>query len=303
MPKTRNPLLSLEAHGTIADTLTFQGTSSRKISRSKPALPYFLTLPAQYQRWLYEDYCHLWRQQSDATRSAYRTSGIRHHLTGFQYWMKYHLTNLPDIKIWYKLDDTTHPTTPDSSRYADPATIIGASPATGPISGALSFDGINDRLQLPIEPQLYIPADDFTWMFFLSINNTTVPQQIYEWRTNGTNEAFMAHYRAPPRIIWRYITDNIAVLDYSQAWTPVAGQYYHMAFRRSGNNWHVFVDGSPLPLQVADFTIQEYTLPQMFARSGLDTYGEISLDNIRLYNRALGQTEISRHSGRRWPPQ
>lgn len=148
MAKPKTPLFSLEAHGTIGDTLTFQGKGNLKVSRSKPLVPFSLSLPQQYQRWLYEDYVALWHLQTNAVKATYRGYGTRHHLTGFAYWMKYHLLNLPNIAGWWKLDEPGGAKASDSSRTPHDGTITGASPIAGKISGAYHFDGINDVISV-----------------------------------------------------------------------------------------------------------------------------------------------------------
>lgn len=162
----KTPLLSLGAHGSVSDAITFTRRRSQNIVEKKPELPYFLTLPVQYQRWLYEDYAHLWTQQTPATKQVYRSTGIRYHLTGFQYWMKYQLTNLPDILAWWKFDVNRGPTTPDSSRNANTGTIIGASPAIGVIDLCLSFDGVNDVVNVAYHPSIN-PLSDISIEAFI----------------------------------------------------------------------------------------------------------------------------------------
>lgn len=173
MSKLTTPLLSLEAHGTVGDAITYQGNSRLKIVRKKPILPYSLTLAQQYQRWLYEDYCYLWHQQSQAVKALFRSNGVRFHLTGYQYWMKYMLQNLPDIAGWWKLDDNAGARTIDSSRHLNHANVIGASPSVGVIDGCFSFDGINDYLEAPhSDAYTFKAGNDFTIAIAIRGNST-----------------------------------------------------------------------------------------------------------------------------------
>ncbi len=149
MVKLKSPLFSLDAHGSIGNSVTYQGNSRLKIARVKPPSPGGLTLPRQYQRWLYQDYVYLWPQQTPAVQAQYRAAGVRFHLTGFQYWMKYNLTYLPDIIAIYHLDHISGGLVLDSSRGGHTGTVVGPVPATGKIAGGLYFDGLNDYVTTP----------------------------------------------------------------------------------------------------------------------------------------------------------
>ena len=154
MAKLKSPLFSLDAHGSIGKSVTYQVNSRLKIARVKPPTPGGITLPRQYQRWLYQDYVYLWSKQTPAVQAQYRSAGVRFHLTGFQYWMKYNLTYLPDIIAIYHLDHISGGLVLDSSRNGHTGTVTGAIPATGKIAGGLYFDGLNDYVTTPGIPTL-----------------------------------------------------------------------------------------------------------------------------------------------------
>lgn len=303
MAKQKNPLLSLEAHGSIGDALTYQGRGVTKVSRAKPRLPYFLTLPSQYQRWLYQDYAYRWRQQSSATQATYRSACVRYHLTGYQYWMKYMLTNLPDILgLWY-LDQENKPTTPDASRNLHTGTVIGATPATGPISGCLSFDGINDYVTFGSPAVLDSP-------------------------TELTIEAFV-RFSTPQPSAWSAVISKhdsqyeILINQSGALWRArgginIAGTYYRTwtAYRLSPNTWYhlaftypdrkVYIDGidrtvlnnqTALPINPAsNLTLATRSVVMDLPYAGL-------IDQPALWDRPLTQATILRHSERRWPSQ
>lgn len=159
--------MSLGARGTLGDTLTLQKRGAATLIRTKPIPAYRRSLLQVYQRWLYEDYAYLWRQQSIATKQEYASSGSRFHLTGFQYWMKYNLTNLPDIAAYWKLDEASGAIAYDSSRNQNAGTIIGASPTTGVIDGARLFDGVNDHIDVANSPSLST-GDELTIETFIT---------------------------------------------------------------------------------------------------------------------------------------
>lgn len=93
MTKLITPLLSLDAHGTIGDSVTFQSSTRRKFSREKP-------VPADPEsalqlawRQIYRDAVAAWHALSEAERQAWR--GVCPGLTGYQCFMKITLLTPP----------------------------------------------------------------------------------------------------------------------------------------------------------------------------------------------------------------
>lgn len=163
MAKSKNPLLSLGAQGTVGEALTVRRSRGQSIIEKKPLPAYRNTLPQQYQRWLYQDYVALWLQQSIATKRQWQSNASRHHMTGFAYWMRYYLQNLPDILAYYKLDTLAGGVTPDSGPNGYHATVIGAISTTARIDGGALFDGLNDELHCGI----ITPRPPFCVHFFV----------------------------------------------------------------------------------------------------------------------------------------
>lgn len=301
MPKTRTPLLSLEAHGTLGGSVTYQGKGARKTARSKPRLPYFLTLPSQYQRWLYADYIAQWNNLTDTEKQVWRSAGSRRHLTGLQEFMRYNLKYLPDLAGYWKLDSNHGATTPDSSRNGNVGTIIGASPATGIIDRCLSFDGINDDVTIPHHASLDVGTGDFTLLLFIK-----APLQTVNWRellNKGTSGVsgwnLYDHLAGTPRlrigflgpggpfnpcIPLNYTTDIWQHLAFVIDWTADTGTtYLNGALVASTPNLPAYVPGT------ANFTI-----------AGPNNWTGI-VDHLLIFNRALTAAEVYAHSQRRWP--
>ena len=93
MAKPKSPLLSLGAHGTIADTLTYQKRHRVSIARVKP-IPTDPKSPAQLaQRQLYSDAVDAWNALSPEEKEAWR--GVCPGLTAYQCFMKTELKYIP----------------------------------------------------------------------------------------------------------------------------------------------------------------------------------------------------------------
>lgn len=300
MSKVKQGLLSLKAQGTIGGTLTFQKSSGVEIARGKPRLPYFRTLPVQYQRWLYEDYVALWNRQSTAVKSQYRASGVRFHLTGFQYWMKYHLANLPDINgMWY-LDRTYALVSPDTSRNGNHATIFGASITPGRIADGMYFDGLNDYCTIANHPSLYVTPENWSLQFW-----------IYQPVLGAS--AYFGFNNAPFTLGWFLGMDG--------------GRRLQIVTMGAGGNDSGFSNADPFPASQFSLVTINVNPPGVWIYVGTtdvtllgqvsrdvdpapDTYyicrtnqvifQECIIDHVILRSRCLDASDIARHSIRRW---
>lgn len=301
MAKTKTPFFSFGAQGSVGESITAQQRGRETLVRSKPLPTDPYSLPQAYQRWCYQDYAYLWRQKDEATKATYRSVGSRYHLTGFQYWMEFHLKNLPDIVGWWRLDDNLGATTVDSSRNSYTATIFGASPADGLIGRALSFDGINDYLSaaspFPFITDftlecLIIPAVGwgnsiaskliFKGAHGLNIDNTNGKVTIFVYNTALASVAATDPVPTIPGITYHYI----ATFDTSDMRARLYrnGNLVATSAVLAGSLWNA--SAWPLELGGVATAIRQY--------KGV-------LDNCIVHSRLLDTAEIIRHSLRRYP--
>lgn len=301
MSKIKTPFLSLGASGSIGDTLTLQRRGATTLVRTKPTPAYRYTLLQAYQRWLYEDYAYLWTQQSQATRQEYATAGSRHHLTGFQYWMKYCLTSLPWIAgMWY-LDEKAGAIAYDSSKQQHNLAIIGASPAPGLINGGSYFDGINDYLTTPAAGSL-VNFTAKTVEFFVKPTPFTIwARPFYFCGMEPPDWGDMIRFKAGSNSfdIW-LINPSLDIVSFTIPYTP--GVNTHLAYTWDGALVIPFKDGEQVhagkPLSgILDCS----ATPLRLGTENLANFWEFNLDHLIIYRRALDPTEIKRHSERRYP--
>lgn len=301
MPKNKSPLLSLEAHGTIGNTLTFQGKGKAKVSRSKPILPFSLTLPQAYQRWLYEDYVAYWHTQTATVKQAYARLGTPYRLSGFAYWMKYHLTNLPDITHYFKLDSTADAVTPDSSRNSNDGTVIGASPCAGVIDRAMHFDGINDEILCGVT-EMPTAKQEWSWIAFLKTAQNQA-QIAMSFGTAGNDTCAVMSIHTDKCLVGiqgaggnifsgaGFADDNyhclIATFTYTTG--PVT------------NTLRFYVDDT----YMGSLARPDVNLGDTFFKIGRQahyaTWFDGDVDHVILKNRVIDRAEISRWSERRYP--
>lgn len=312
MAKLKSPFLSLGARGTIGNAITIQERHGTSFVRKKPIPAYRRTLPQVYQRWLYEDYAYLWRQQSAATRQEYASAGSRFHLTGFQYWMKVMLSTMPDIDVWLHLDEQAGNKVFDASRNLNHGTIFGASLIDGIIDHARTFDGLNDQIIVSHHSTLDLGTDDFTIEWRMKTPGAAYKEPLdkadsnYSFFTEGwcvtlrpgepTGRLYFSHTSSANRHIFYNLS------------TPLTDDLWHTwALRgtRSPTHLALFVDGLLHSSQALKSPTQNIvsSQPMRLGVSGaaVGAWYLGGLDELIKYNRALDDTELLRHALRRYP--
>lgn len=301
MAKTKTPFLSFGSQGSIGGALTSQKRGTSTLLRAKPTPSYRRTLSQQYQRWLYEDYAYLWRQQSEATRRIYAASGTRYHLTAFQYWMKYHLTHLPDIAGIWHLDTLSGGVTPDSSRHANHGSVIGAYTVPGIIDHAFFFDGINDIVNCGNDPSLQITTqitlltsiylNGVTAAYMSAISKVASSKGYALFFTTGSRTPVGAFYNG---LDWLSAISSSVALDLFK--------WYRLAYTYDGTTHLIYVKGIQRGSLVRDGGVANTTTDLTLGAGGIGFRSLNGLqDNTIIYNRVLSPAEILRDAERRYP--
>jgi hypothetical protein len=96
MAKLRNPLMSLDAAGTIARALTFSRVTSGAVAKKKPAGPVTRSPMQLEHRQIYRDACAAWNALSPVQRETWVGPADQLRLTGFNaYLQNYMITHYP----------------------------------------------------------------------------------------------------------------------------------------------------------------------------------------------------------------
>lgn len=303
MAKTKTPFLSMGAQGSVGGSITAQKKASETLLRGKPFPTDPYSLKQAYQRWLYEDYAYLWRQQTQATRRTYATAGSPFHLTGFQYWMKYNLTNMPDIAGIWHLDAEDHTICYDHSPRGNNGTVIGASPASGRIDGALYFDGINDVISIPHSASLSpTPTIRISCRFYPVAAPPSTRGFIDKRHTPTTTGYAIAIYATGD--IRFFIYDGAgsgftALVPIAMAaWSYIDAWY-------NGSEIFLYINGELKSSALINKTLLHSTTPLQFGKNepSIVRFVNCYLDEIMISTRAPTALELSRFNDRRYPPQ
>lgn len=177
-------------------------------------------------------------------------------------------------------------------------TVQGAQPTTdrfGTPAGALMFDG-NDSVSIPDNSALTLGSGDFTiaaWVKFTQDGNFYL---LGHSDGGGNNRKW---------ILWpgsglRFHVNSPATGGYNPAalgaWTTPVDQWVHLAARRSGSTFELFVNGVPVATGTDSRPIPDPSAPLLLGSAEGGHSERLlrgSLDEVRLYARALSDTELS----------
>ncbi|MDH4241268.1 MAG: LamG domain-containing protein, partial [Phycisphaerae bacterium] len=201
---------------------------------------------------------------------------------------------------WWKLDDATGATAQDSSIYGNHGTLISMDPTsdwvTGRIGGALHFDGIDDYVDCGNGASLQITGTAISLAAWVKYDTGEDYSGIAMKTSSGDWSDGYGLYADNDAV-------NFYVVDYGNIATKsftADDQWHHVAGTYDGSNVRVWVDGvegTPLgytgSISNADHSFE-------IGRGGDNSYNfSGALDDVRLYNVALTDTDILGLSGLR----
>lgn len=188
MTKLKTPLLSLGAHGTIADQVTYQERQGSSFSRRKPTPTDRRTIRQAYHRWDYQWYAYQWSIMSSAEKAPYFTTGRQNRIPAFAAFIKTMLTTLPDLAGRWHLDCLSPNQAFDTSKNAITGTIVNATPSDGVIHKALYFNGVDAYVNLGTPASLGALINAFTIAMFINPLNLDTYRD-YFWKIRWTGAA------------------------------------------------------------------------------------------------------------------
>ena len=189
-----------------------------------------------------------------------------------------------NLVLWHKFSETNGVVVNDFSGAGNTGTLTNSSFSTNTTDGisgnGLTFDGIDDHVNLGNN---FSYSDNYTVSTWIKTTATT--GRIASKRGGG-GTGFDFYLNSGGRI---YYYDNTAGQKDSGYFVN-DGTWHHISFAINGANSYMYVDGNrstaftpALSVTSADFYIGRYG----------GSYISADMDDFRVYNKALDQTEIS----------
>jgi len=301
MAKVKTSLLSLKAHGSLGNAITYQDRNLGTMARKKPFPTDPQSLAQIYQRWDYQDYAALWHTLSAADKQQWETDARRLRITGFNYWMRTKLTTLPDIVGRWRLDERTGVIARDSSKNANNGTIFGAQHVKGIIDYGLSFDGLDDYVLVPDSDTLR-GMDELTIEVFTYLTAIVeVSNFVSKW-AGGAVQYMLGWIQINGQYRF-YVGDDTNQAHVTANTLLVPGNLYHVAgVYKKGVSLKIYLNGiedgsNPSP---PNWTIGTAAVDLNLGRYPGYTIEGLE-DHIIIRDRALSLSDIKRHSERRYP--
>jgi sialidase-1 len=193
------------------------------------------------------------------------------------------------------------PVTPDVSPAHNPAYVRGgATVAPGKFGTGLGLDGVDDWGEVPFDRSIDLGADDFTMMAWIKYGATTGSHAILWAYRTGSGTTPQVWLRAEPeshriRALMSVDRFNVTVQSAS-AYND--DQWHHVVLQRAGGKLRLLVDGTEVSSATAppgsvtagkEFGVQGIHIGQRV--DGANRF-QGALDEVRIYRRALSDTEL-----------
>jgi len=182
----------------------------------------------------------------------------------------------------------------DRSGYKNHGTLNGPTRVAGKISSALSFDGIDDYVEVPHSTNLYLNGD-FTILVWATLEKTPIRfgGVIDKGRRTINDFWFLSRYTFN-QFLWGIgFTDD----TFQEQIFPIItlGEWNFYAFGVEGSKMFISLNGAAKVTttftKTRDIATQNLTLG---CWNDISAFEEVKLDEVRIFNRALSQAEILR---------
>jgi len=197
--------------------------------------------------------------------------------------------------LWFNLATLEGARVYDQSDYDNHGTIYGARWLRGPIGGRLSFDGIDDYVEVPTAPSLEnYPNGMSVFAFIKPAKDHTAWNRIVDTRYAGE---FYFGFQAGVVNALSVFINAVNVLN-TGANAVKKDVWSHVGFTYDRSKVRIYVDGKEA-VAPADFTEEPISTAYPI-RIACATHGVVYLFTgdvalVRIHNRALSPDEIKAH--------
>lgn len=192
----------------------------------------------------------------------------------------------------------------DESGLGNDGTVHGATLTIdrfGNSDSAYSFDGENDYIRIPDDPQLD-GMDALTLSVWINTNDSDQWAEIINKYVHGgthLDESYNIGIDGGPLPVFQYATEDAYVIKISSVETPI-DSWHHIVGVYTGTEGSIFINGSRVGFSRNDpdpggpvNSISEDLLIGCGNASGtLAAFYSGIIDDVRIYNRALSDSEV-----------
>jgi len=169
-------------------------------------------------------------------------------------------------------------------------------------NSAYSFDGLNDYVRIPDDPQLD-GMNSLTLALWVKIDGSDheaeVLNKYLHYSGSHLDDSYNIGIDPGSLAVFQYATGDDYVIKISSAAIPMSS-WHHIAGVYTGTEGSIYIDGSRVALSRNDSDpggplnsiIDDLLIGCANTGGGLAKFFEGSVDDIRIYNRALTDSEV-----------
>jgi hypothetical protein len=187
----------------------------------------------------------------------------------------------------YPFDERAGDTTADSSGNSHTGTLFNVVRTKGKFGNALSFNGVDSYVTAPA---LGLPPSNAeqTIAYWISINaETAMVRPVVSLVNEAQQTSVQPGFKDSKIGVWQspgswFVAGN----------APSAGKWHHVAYTFDGQTHRFYVDGNEVSSSTIVPSPAAPTSLQIGRMIGDSYYFKGTLDELRIYSRALAQAEI-----------
>jgi hypothetical protein len=179
----------------------------------------------------------------------------------------------------------------DKSGNGNNGINYGATSTVGKINQAMSFDGINDYIEVASSSSINISGDKITLEAWVNLNS--LPAVGSRWVVFAKTDAYALQVADEGKV--RVYLGSSSVFVQTDSVEIVAGSWYHLVATYDGSSVKIYVNGL-LKKQVARIGNQSTSLNNLIIGAKVPSgYFNGLIDEVKIYDRALDITEVTNH--------
>jgi hypothetical protein len=182
----------------------------------------------------------------------------------------------------------------DVAHGRDGTLVGGTTYAAGEVDQGFSFDGVDDVVSVPDDPDWSL-AGDFTidtWVKIAALHGVSEAFVAQDEGVGLTNK-WVFWYGEAGDLGFVFGTGGAGYHPVSASWNPTLSQWYHVAVTRSASDYTLYIDGSVVDTGTESTPIPDAATSLTLGWGETDWHLDGALDETEIYQRALSGAEIN----------